>query len=172
MMDALRKAEMRATEHGRDPRYAPPWIAENTGLLQELTAKSTREPKAATASSSAAVHSIMCLEHLEWALEHAATTGRLVVVKYYAPWCKACLNIKPFYERMAEGPLGQYADFYEVDAGCARVLVALANIEAMPVVHVYARGTLAQTYAIEKKELFDRFSMGLGHLAMQGGATA
>jgi len=172
MIDALREAEMRATANGRDPRFAPPWIAENTDLLQELTAKSTREPKAATASTSRSVTSMLCLEHLEWALEHAASTGHLVVVKYYAPWCKACLNIKPFYERMAEGPLGQYADFYEVDGGCARVLVALANIEAMPVVHVYSGGELAQTYAIEKKELFDRFNMGLGQMAMQGRAPA
>ena len=36
------------------------------------------------------------------------------MVKYYAPWCKACLNIKHLYERAAEGPMGEHADFYEV----------------------------------------------------------
>ena len=40
---------------------------------------------------------------LEAALGRAEASGRLMVVKYYAPWCKACLNIKPLYEKAAEG---------------------------------------------------------------------
>jgi hypothetical protein len=47
--------------------------------------------------------------------------------------------MKRFYERDAEGVLGtHHADFYEVDTHVSRVLCALANIQKMPLIHVYA----------------------------------
>ena len=162
--------------HGRDPRLAPPWITENAPLLAELAANSSSAPKAATASKSAKIISLLTLADLERALEVAEASGKLVVVKYYAPWCKACLRIKPLYERAAEGPLGERVDFYEVDGGAARVLVALADVKKMPATHVYARGApgaeagklvLAQTRLINSKPRFEEFSAGLVQLVLK-----
>ena len=51
--------------------------------------------------------------------------------------------------------LDEPMDFYEVDAGAARVLCALANIEKLPVVHVYARGQLVDRMPIHKADLVD-----------------
>ena len=222
--------------HGRDPRFAPPWITDNPELLADLRARSTAEPKPATASRSEAIAPIVNLEQLEVraggsdfvdvaqtaggrlplltrvslalcpsqaAIARADARNRLVCVKYYAPWCQSCFAIKPFYERAAgaqrgtsigpagpvhpayssnrtervtgllqmcaEGPMADHVDFYEVDGGCARVLVALADVRSMPVVHVYARGGLQATRPINSKPLFDEFSKGLVQLVLECG---
>ena len=166
--------------HGRDPRLAPPWITENAPLLAELAANSSSAPKAATASKSASVISLLSLADLERALEAAEASGKLVCVKYYAPWCKACLSIMPLYERLAEGPMGDKCDFYEVDGGAARVLVALADVTKMPATHVYARGgrgaqagagklALEQTRLINSKLLFEEFKASLVQLVLKTG---
>lgn len=167
MAQAQPSAAASPERHGRDPRYAPPWIAENDELLAELTAASSGAPKAATASSSAAVAPIVHLEDLNAALDKAAQTGKLVCVKYYAPWCKSCLKIKPLYERVAEGAMGEHVDFYEVDGGAARVLVAYADVTKMPCTHVYAGGALAATGLINNKALFDEFEAGLVQLVLR-----
>ena len=150
---------------GRDPCHAPPWITENHELLAELAAASTKEPKAATASSSAAISSIVHLEDLQAALTRAQANNRLVVVKYYAPQCKSCLSMKRPFERVAEGPLGARADFYEVESSAAKVLLALGNIDKTPVVHVYAGGVLQDACAINNKLLFEEFTSSLMNLA-------
>ena len=100
----------------------------------------------------------MSLAQLDAALRRAEAQGRLACVKYYAPWCRACLNIKPYFEKLAKGAVGQLsADFVEVDAGASRVLCALANIKKMPVVHIYSEGELVGTHEISSKKLFEDF---------------
>jgi hypothetical protein len=90
-------------------------------------------------SSSRAVGFLRDLADFEAAVERSRGTGRMLVVKFYAPTCRSCFNMKPLYERDAEGVLGkQHADFYEVDTTVSRVLCALANIQKMPLIHVYA----------------------------------
>ena len=153
--------------HGRDPRLAPPWITENEQLLAELRARSTAEPKPSTASRSAAVAPVVSLAQLDAALRRAEAQGRLACVKYYAPWCQSCFAIKPLYERAAEGKMAEYVDFYEVDGGCARELVALADVRNFPVTQVYARGTLRTTRPINSKALFDEFYARLEDLVLE-----
>ena len=130
------QAEAHTFEHGRDPHYAPPWLTLNHELLNELSARSATEPHKGAASASHTVGKINSLDDLDAALQRTKGTGRLVVVKFYAPKCRACLNIKPLYER-ASKRFKSDADFYEVDASCGRVLCALAGIKPVPVVHVY-----------------------------------
>ena len=65
--------------------------------------------------------------------------------------------------------MADHVDFYEVDGGCARVLVALADVRSMPVVHVYARGGLQAMRPINSKALFDDFSKGLVQLVLEFG---
>ena len=153
--------------HGRDPRLAPPWITENEQLLAELRARSTAEPKPSTASRSAAVAPIVSLAQLDAALGRAEAQGRLACVKYYVPWCQSCFAIKPLYERAAEGKMADYVDFYEVDGGCARELVALADVRSFPVAQIYARGTLRTTRPMNSKVLFDEFYARLEDLVLE-----
>ena len=86
------------------------------------------------------------------------TGGKLLVVKYYAPWCRSCLNVKPQFEKVAERPSSQEAaEFVECDAGASRALFCLADIKRMPCVHVYRDGTLVDTRMINNKPLFETF---------------
>ena len=63
--------------------------------------------------------------------------------------------------------MGDHVDFYEVDGGCARELVALADVRNFPVTQVYARGTLRTTRPINSKVLFDGFNAGLVDLVLE-----
>ncbi|EOD08127.1 hypothetical protein EMIHUDRAFT_106166 [Emiliania huxleyi CCMP1516] len=150
-----------ADDEARDPRAAPPWITENQALLDELRAASTAEPRAATASTSRHVSPIVSLEALEAAIARADAAGRLVAVKYYSPQCRSCLQIKPLYERAAEGAFGEQVDFYEVDSFCARVLCSLANMRLLPTVQVYGRGALLDARTVNNKVLYLEFEAAL-----------
>ena len=52
-------------------------------------------------------------------------------------------------------------DFYEVDLGAARVLCSLANIDKVPVVHLYQEGTLTDTRMVHTRALFQDFASSL-----------
>ena len=51
--------------------------------------------------------------------------------------------------------------------GCARELVALADVRNFPVMQVYARGTLRTTRPINSKALFDEFYARLEDLVLE-----
>lgn len=132
---------------GRDPRLAPPELARNATLLAEIDARSVAQPVAAFASTACeAVGSLQTLDDFESALAAAAADGKqLVVVKFYAPRCRACLAARPKYEALAKGPLGLVVNFHEVDFSASRALCALARVLAFPSVHVYEAGKLVDT---------------------------
>ena len=148
-------------EYGRDPRLAPPWITENHQMLRELALLSRAAPAPAYAATSAAVSPVRSLADFEAALERASAGGRMVVLKFYQARCKACLSARAAFEKAAEGPLGEHADFYEVDASVARVLCTLAKVEQLPVAHVYARGELVDTRPLHKPPLVREFVKSL-----------
>ena len=148
-------------EYGRDPRLAPPWITENDQMLRELALLSRAAPAPAYAATSAAVSPVHSLADFEAALERATAGGRMVVFKFYQARCKACLSARAAFEKAAEGPLAEHADFYEVDASVARVLCTLAKVEQLPVAHVYARGELVDTRPLHKPPLIREFVKSL-----------
>ena len=148
-------------EYGRDPRLAPPWITENHQMLRELALLSRAAPAPAYAATSAAVSPVRSLADFEAALERASAGGRMVVLKFYQARCKACLSARAAFEKAAEGPLAEHADFYEVDASVARVLCTLAKVEQLPVAHVYARGELVDTRPLHKPPLIREFVKSL-----------
>ena len=148
-------------EYGRDPRLAPPWITENHQPLRELALPSRAPAAPASAATSAAVPPGPSLADVEAALERASAGGRMVVLKFYQARCKACLSARAAFEKAAEGPLGEHADFYEVDASVARVLCTLAKVEQLPVAHVYARGELVDTRPLHKPPLVREFVKSL-----------
>eukprot|EP00322_Chrysochromulina_rotalis_P011821 CAMPEP_0115864770 /NCGR_PEP_ID=MMETSP0287-20121206/19372_1 /TAXON_ID=412157 /ORGANISM="Chrysochromulina rotalis, Strain UIO044" /LENGTH=231 /DNA_ID=CAMNT_0003319251 /DNA_START=191 /DNA_END=886 /DNA_ORIENTATION=- len=151
---------------GRDPRQAPPWITENAKLLDDLKRRSSDTPKAATASSCPAVGSIQSIDDFESALEKVEGTAKIVIIKFYAPWCKLCLRMKPLFDSVASQLVSMNAaDFYEVDAACARVLCAFANVELFPAVHIYSSSgskcDLRDALILETKEDLNQFKQSL-----------
>lgn len=149
-----------ANKLGRDPRDAPPWITSNAGLINELAAQAAA-PKAAFASSTSAVSPILTLEEYEAAINRATEANRIAAFKFYSQGCRACLTIKPFYEKMSESPMSDFVDFYEIDASAARVLCHYANIKPTPVVHVYTKGELHATLPVHSRTLFSDFDVCL-----------
>ena len=111
----------------RDPRRAPPWITENQGLLDEMAAES-KPIKPATMSASRKVSPIFDLADFEAAVRAAEAADRMIVVKYFSQSCRACMTMKPLYERAAESKLNELVDFYEIDQSASRVLCTLANV--------------------------------------------
>ena len=155
-----------ANELGRDPRDAPPWITGNAQLLAELTATSST-PKPAFASSSEAIAPICTLSDFEAAVGEAQRAGRILAIKFYSPSCRACLNIKPLYERMADGPMAEHVDFREVDADASKLLSSYANIKPLPVIHLYAHGELHETLPIHSKGLFEEYYARLKEIVLE-----
>ena len=79
---------------------------------------------------------ITSMPSFEDALSTATAEGKVLVVKYYAPWCMACRSVKLKYKTAADKRTA-FADFYEVDFAAARVFCALCGISGMPAAHIY-----------------------------------
>jgi len=125
------------------------------------------QPKASTASLSPAIPTILTLDEFHAALEYARLLGRFAVFKFYSRRCRACLSIKPLYERLATGPLSDHVVFYEVEAEAARALCSLVGINKAPVVQLYVHGELHDTRPITNRALLSEFENGLA-LRLQG----
>ena len=100
-------AEQRS--YGRDPRTAngkPEQEAIDLGIVEA-------EGPHPSASSMHEIRPLRSVTELEAAIEKAGDS-RLVVLKFYARWCKSCKAIKPRFERIVT-KLGDSCDFYEVD---------------------------------------------------------
>ena len=154
-----------ASSLGRDPRGPlPDWATAEA--IAELDAKSTSTPKPAAASKCAAISSIQTVSQLA----DAVSSAPLVVVKYYAPWCRLCLYVKPNFERVAKSAKERLAgaEFLEVDCGASRALVKLAGVSTLPCVHVYQGGELVSMHRIGKRQLFYEFEESIERLATYG----
>jgi len=138
---------------GRDPRGPlPPWATAEK--IANLTAESTSAPKPATASRTPGILSIQTIPEMD-----AVVAARpIVVVKYYAPWCRSCLFMKPSFEKLAKGALSSAkAEFVEVEYDASRVLIYLAEIKALPCTQIYRDGALVGTYKVSKPGQFANF---------------
>ena len=74
----------------------------------------------------------------------AITSERIVAVKFYAPWCRACRAMKRKFERMAQdyAERGLPVQCFEVNAGdeTSRQLAMDLEIKSLPSVAVYIDG--------------------------------
>jgi thiol-disulfide isomerase/thioredoxin len=160
------KQELKKPEYslGRDPLGPVPEEV-TAEMIADLTSKSTSVPKRATASKSAAISSVQTVSELR-----AVVAARpLVVVKYYAPWCRLCLTVKPVFELFAndvaegDGSMRvandavESATFVEVDYEASRVLTKLAGFTRLPCVHIYREGALVGMHSISKPHQFADF---------------
>lgn len=83
----------------------------------------------------------------------AATNARdLVVIKFYAPWCRACRGLEPKYKRIAMEYGNKKATFYEIshkaitgwDEGTA--LLQALDVNVLPLVQIYADGKRVEAF--------------------------
>ena len=179
----------RPDRYGRDPRTAPASLTQNATKIAALEAASTDGPTAKAAS--ARITALTTMADFEAALELSRESGRMVIIKFYAPWCTACKSIKLKYQSTAKrraavgtvcaGPLlnslrrppthhilaqsipmcAYDAQFYECDFAASRVLCALCGIAGMPAAHIYAHGELQETLGLTGKDAYDEFVKAL-----------
>jgi thiol-disulfide isomerase/thioredoxin len=150
---------------GRDPRHPPLWIAQNGQLLAELDAASSLQPKEATTSYSPYITPIRTVGDFESALAHATAQNKPLVIKYYAGFCRKCLQVKPLFERLAMTHAADVA-FCEAEYESSRVLFSSAEVKKLPVAHVYNEfGELVDARMITNKERVGALSASLDHHA-------
>ncbi|CAM9480581.1 unnamed protein product [Phaeothamnion confervicola] len=70
-------------------------------------------------------------------LGEAAANGEVVVVKYYARFCRACKAIAPRYERLALQYAGTNLKFVEVEFEASKPLCKAMGIKSLPHTHVF-----------------------------------
>ena len=156
----------RADKYGRDPRRASTELTHNTTKLAALE-DATVEP--AKHSKSAGIPILQTLDDFNVALDKANAAGKLMVVKFYAPWCMACKSIKTKYQAVAKLRAAS-ADFYEVDYAAARVLCALAGVAGMPGAHIYdASGEFRVSLGLTGKGRFAAFITALEQAVADAG---
>ena len=64
--------------------------------------------------------------------------SELVVIKYFASWCKACKTIEPKFKRLSAE--FKEATFYEVEFGANKDLVKNLQIKKLPCAQLYRNG--------------------------------
>jgi thioredoxin len=64
------------------------------------------------------------------ALSKLTSTGQLVVVDFFATWCRPCMQFKPHFEQLSKDHPSVL--FAKVDVDAAKNLAAAHRIEAMP----------------------------------------
>jgi len=62
--------------------------------------------------------------------------GRLVIVKFFASWCKACKSIQPRYKRLAN-EFHDVASFYEVEFSANKDLCRRLDVKKLPCVQLF-----------------------------------
>ena len=73
-----------------------------------------------------------------------ATSDSLVVVKFFASWCRACKTIEPKFKRLANDFKGT-GTFYEVEFSANKDLCKSLDIKKLPCAQLYEHGRLIET---------------------------
>lgn len=81
-----------------------------------------------------------------------ADEGELVVVKFFAPWCRACRGLEPKYKRLSVEYSPKKVRFFEMshkeitanNDGVA--FLARAEVNVLPLIHFYAAGKRVEAF--------------------------
>lgn len=65
----------------------------------------------------------------------------IVVVDFFATWCKPCMKLKPDFEKLAETE-AKYAAFIEVDIDKADEIVATYDVSSAPTFLIFVKGKI------------------------------
>lgn len=96
---------------------------------------------------------------LETLLHQMAEAGRLLVVDYYAPWCRACQRLLRQMQSLAMEDQYRDVSFASVDFEQSRDLCHAKNVEKLPTLEIYKGDELKQRWSgASKKRLLERLS--------------
>lgn len=110
-------------------------------------------------ASNPHLYAIVTREHLEMLLDIAQKEHQLLVVDYFAPWCRACRRLLRQIERMSKDAQYQSVLWGTVDFDNARELCRDQEVERLPTLEIYKDGQLRQRWkGANKQRLLDRLS--------------
>jgi len=112
-----------------------------------LPAPKTMQPRARPYNAPAArarslVQPIRSEEEFAQALQRSST--ELVVIKFFASWCRACKTIEPKFKRLSQ-EFGGAASFYEVEFSANKDLCKRLEIKKLPAAQLYTEDGLVDT---------------------------
>lgn len=134
-------------------RAAQPSAVPETAIpaLGKVTTEGKVVPTALRVVTTIGIQSLTTVPELEAAMAAAHAAGRLVVVKFYAPWCSACRVIQPKFKRLARAyPEG--VDFFEVDFSRCKPLSKHCDITMLPTGIILKQGKLVEHAPIRSSD--------------------
>lgn len=107
--------------------------------LQLVSAFIAPSPAVSPFVAPSPVGTITTRDELDAAVASAKAANSLLLVKFFAPWCRSCKSIKPRFEALAsKSP----HSFTEICFTASRQLCRELVIEMLPTVFIYANGEL------------------------------
>lgn len=136
-------------------------------VKRRLQAKESRRAKRRSASRQIAqaewwktvlenVTEVESKDGFEKALNEASSSGRTVVVDYFAPWCQSCR--RQFPEILSMAASNPHMTFIKVNAGNLRTMCEGMGIERLPSYSVYFPGSSTPYTTGFMNKLTDRLS--------------
>jgi thioredoxin-like negative regulator of GroEL len=108
--------------------------------------------------------------HIRDAAEHAALVrnfkNQILVVKCYAPWCKACKALEPKFNHLRHDPIYASLPIVWADLTSAhnKDLIADLGVKGMPSIQFFVGGQLRDTFLCGPVKGIPVLQQKLGHL--------
>jgi thioredoxin-like negative regulator of GroEL len=108
--------------------------------------------------------------HIRDAAEHAALVrnfkNQIIVVKCYAPWCKACKALEPKFNHLRHDPIYASLPIVWADLTSAhnKDLIADLGVKGMPSIQFFVGGQLRDTFLCGPVKGIPVLQQKLGHL--------
>lgn len=80
------------------------------------------------------------------------SSGKAVIVKYYADWCGSCKLFAPKYTRLSNDERFQDVEFLEVNAELSPAARQVAGVDNLPFFAIFKNGQLIEGTATAKED--------------------
>lgn len=105
---------------------------------------------------------------LDMLLSQSAQAGKVTVVDYYAPWCRACQKLLKGMQKMASDAEFGSVNFASVDFEQARELCKMKKVEKLPTLEIYRSSEVTQRWSgANKKRLLERLTTEMGMMEQE-----
>jgi len=138
------------------PSLPTPAIHHDNGLQDEGEAHSIKEARRQLMQSQN-YFALTTEADLEELLALMKEQARLLVVDYYAPWCRVCQRLLRQIQSLAKDPQFHNVAFASVDFEQSRSLCKAKKVDKLPTLEIYRGDELKQRWSgASKKRLLER----------------